>query len=128
MIYVDTSVVLAYLLAEDHTPTDAFWQQQRVANRLVEDEAWTRIDRRRSGATHGAALRDVLARSGMLELSPLVLARATEPFPMAVRALDALHLATCAFLLQRAGRVCLATYDARLSDAASAIDLSVIAP
>lgn len=128
MIYVDTSVVLAHLLAEDRAPPDAFWQEQLVASRLVEYEAWTRIHRQHLDATHGAAVREALARIGMLELSPLVLARATEPFPVPVRTLDALHLATCAFLMQKAGRVRLATYDARLRDAARAIDCPVIEP
>jgi hypothetical protein len=54
----------------------------------------------------------------MLELEPPVLARALEPFPMPVRTLDALHLASIEFLRGRGQTIELATYDDRLLAAA----------
>ena len=54
----------------------------------------------------------------MVELSAIVLERALEPFPAPVRALDALHLATLAFLAGQRQRLKLATYDQRMADAA----------
>jgi predicted nucleic acid-binding protein len=56
-----------------------------------------------------------------LELVPPVLARALEPFPVVVRTLDALHLATIEYLRGIGQRPTLATYDQRLSQAASAM-------
>ena len=43
MIYLDTSVVLARLFAEDRSPPDAFWSQTFVASRLLEFEVFNRI-------------------------------------------------------------------------------------
>lgn len=111
MIYLDTSVVLAQLLAEDRVPPPELWRQVLVSSRLLEYEVWTRIHARRLGGSHGEAVRSVLGRIGFLELAPPVLARALEPFPSPVRTLDALHLASMEFLRNHGQRVVLASYD-----------------
>jgi predicted nucleic acid-binding protein len=54
-----------------------------------------------------------MARISLVELSPVVLARALA-FPMPLRTLDALHLATVEFLRSRGRDVALASYDERL--------------
>ena len=54
----------------------------------------------------------------LVELAPAVLARAIEPFAMAVRTLDALHLASIEFLRARGQTIELATYDQRMLAAA----------
>jgi hypothetical protein len=59
----------------------------------------------------------------LLELVPVVLARALEPFPIPVRTLDALHLASIDFLLARRQIVELASYDERLRAGARALDI-----
>ena len=41
MIYLDTSVALAHLLAEDRRPPDALWKESLVTSRLLEYELWT---------------------------------------------------------------------------------------
>jgi len=56
-----------------------------------------------------------------IELAPPVLARALEPFPVPVRTLDALHLATMDFLVGHGQMIELASYDARLLAAARAL-------
>ena len=38
MIYLDTSVALAHLLAKDRAPPDALWQEPLIASRLLEYE------------------------------------------------------------------------------------------
>lgn len=122
MIYVDTSVVLAQLLAEDRHPSPQFWESSPlVSSRLLEYEAWTRINRRGLGASHGDELRSLLGRLALLELAPLVLARALEPFPTPVRTLDALHLASIESLRALGQRPVLATYDHCLAEAARAL-------
>ena len=68
-------------------------------------------------------MRLTLARLAWVEMHPEVLRRATLPFPVPVRTLDALHLASLTFLLERGYELALATYDARLADAASAMDI-----
>ena len=125
MIYVDTSVVLAHLLAEDKSPPSELWSEDLVSSRLLSYEAWNRIHRERRGASHGAALDRFLERIAFLELRQEVLARAKEPFPSAVRTLDALHLASLTFLAERRIRAPLASYDERLLAAARALDLPI---
>jgi len=114
VIYVDTSVVLAQLMAEDRCPPASLWGESLVASRLLEHEAWTRIHGRGLGRSHGDALRQILARLAFLEMTPPVLGRALEPFPLPVRTLDALHLAFLEFLRGQGQDVALASYDERL--------------
>lgn len=122
MIYVDSSVVLAQLLAEDRSPAASFWETAPlVSSRLLEYEVWNRINRRALGSSHGEDVRWILARLAFLELVPLILSRALEPFPRPVRTLDALHLASIGFLGELGQRPALATYDRRLAEAAVAL-------
>lgn len=126
MIYVDTSVVLAELLAEQPAPPPSLWREPLVASRLLAYEVWTRIHARRLHGTHAAAARQLLGRVSLLELAPPVLARALEPFPAPVRTLDALHLASIEFLRGQRQPVELATYDRRLHVAARALGVPVV--
>ena len=125
MIYLDTSVALAHLLAEDRRPPDSLWQQTLVASRLLEYELWTRLNARRLGASHGELARRLLERLAILEMLPNVLARALEPFPAPVRTLDALHLASIEFLRGRGQTIELASYDDRLIVAARALGIPI---
>jgi len=127
VIYLDTSVALAHLLAEDREPPAALWNEEIVASRLLTYELWTRLHARDLARSHGDAARHLLSRVGLLELSPEVLERALQPFPTAVRTLDALHLASITFLTERGFEVALATYDERLRAAAEAMGLAVYA-
>lgn len=125
LVYLDTSVALAQLLGEDRVPTISLWREALVASRLLEIELWTRLHARGLGASHGDAARDLLGRVAFVELSPPVLARATEPFPTPLRTLDALHLASALFLRDQRQVVRVATFDQRLVSAAAALDLSL---
>ncbi len=125
MIYLDTSVALAQLLAEDRVPPEALWRETLVACRLLEYETWNRIHAKKLGRSHGEAVRQLLGRVAMLEMAPPVLARALEPFPAPVRTLGALHLAAMEFLRAQGQVVELATYDARLGTAAQAMGFAL---
>ena len=57
MIYLDSSVALAYLLAEDRFPPEDLWKQQLVSSRLLEYELWNRIHALRLDRSHGDAVR-----------------------------------------------------------------------
>jgi predicted nucleic acid-binding protein len=113
MIYVDTSVVLAQLLAEDRRPPPAFWQQPLVSSRLLEYEVWNRLHARGLGAPLGEAARTLLGRLAWLELDRPVLTSALEPSPAPTRTLDALHLAAADFLRQQGVPVAVGSYDER---------------
>ena len=86
-----------------------------------------RATRARPRASHGEATRQLLSRVSFLELSPLVLGRALEPFPEPVRTPDALHLASLEFLRGRRLDVRLATYDRRMTAVAQALTIPLIA-
>ena len=121
MIYLDTSVALAHLLAEDCVPPDRLWQEPLISSRLIEYEIWTRIHARKLTRSHADEVRSLLSRLALIELAPPVLARALEPFPKPVRTLDGLHLASMDFLRNQGQSVTLASYDERLINGARAL-------
>lgn len=123
MIYLDTSVALAQLLAEDRRPPAALWDQPLVTSRLLEYELWTRLHGRGLGTSHRAVAEGLLARLAFVELVRPVVSRAVEAFPAPVRTLDALHLASMDFLRRTGQRLSLASYDGRLTAAAAALGI-----
>ncbi len=125
MIYLDTSVALAHLLAEDRQPPERLWQEQLVSSRLLQYELWTRLNARGLARSHREVVADLESRISFLELVPPVLERALEPFPVPVRTHDALHLASADFLRSRSRQLQLATYDDRLLRAAAAVGIDV---
>ena len=127
MIYLDRSVVLARLLEEDRSPPADFWKQPLISSRLLTYEVWNRINARERDGTHGEPTRILIGRIDLIELSPPVLGRALEPFPVPVRTLDALHLATIEFLRGNGQSVELASYDLRLNAAAGAVGIPLAA-
>ena len=127
MIYLDTSVALAQLLAEDRKPPAELWAEPLVSSRLLEYEVWTRIHARRLAEGHGEAVRTLLARVAFVELDRRVLARALEPFPAPVGTLDALHLASAEFVREHGQEVVLASYDRQMLRAARLLGLATYA-
>ena len=91
-----------------------------ISSRLLEYEVWNRMHGRGLGRSHGEAVRALIARVALIEMTPPVLARALEPFAIAVRTLDALHLASMEFIRSRLQAVELASLDARLLNGARA--------
>jgi predicted nucleic acid-binding protein len=75
--------------------------------------------------SHGAAARPLVGRLAILELTPTVLARVLEPFPLPVRTLDAIHLASADFLRGQRQKVEIASYDERMSSAALNMGFSI---
>ncbi len=123
MIYLDTSVALAHLFAEDTKPPDALWRQTPVSSRLLEYELWTRVYARRLANAQGENLRALIGRVAFVELASPILSRALDPFPTPVRTLDALHLASIEFLRAQGQNVELASYDTRFIAAARALGI-----
>jgi uncharacterized protein len=126
LIYIDTSVVLSQLLAEDRRPPPALWSEPLLSSRLLEYETWARIHARGLGDSHGEAARELLGRISFLELSPIMLARALEPFPVPLRTLDALHLASVEYLRAQRLSVRLATYDRRMTASARRLRIPLV--
>ncbi len=119
--------MLAQLLAEDRRPPSTLWAEELVASRLLEYELWNRLHAMDIGASHGDTARLILGRVSLLELRPSVLERALRPFPLTVRTLDALHLASVVFLRERGKNVEVATYDERMAEACRAMGLRLAA-
>lgn len=128
MIYLDTSVALAHLLAEDQVPSPALWDFPLITSRLLEYEVWTWIHARGLTRSHADVVRELVARLAMIELASPILVRALEPFPAPVRTLDALHLSSIEFLREHRQDVRLASYDARQIHAAKRLGIDVVDP
>ena len=90
---------------------------------LLEYEVWNRVHARKLGQSHSDAVRELIGRVALIELAVPVLGRALEPFPVPVRTLDALHLASIEFLRARRQTIELASYDDRLLEAAQALGI-----
>jgi predicted nucleic acid-binding protein len=128
VIYLDSSVVLAQLFAEDRSLTDAVGDAPLVSSRLLEYEVWNRIHARGFTRSHANETRALIGRVELIELAPPMLARALEPFPIPVRTLDALHLSTIEFLRERGKTVELASFDRRLNAGARALGIPLYEP
>jgi predicted nucleic acid-binding protein len=128
VIYVDTSVLLAALIAEDRRPPASFWSEALATSRLADYEVWVRIHARGVAERCGEEATRLLGRLRHLELQPPVLDRLREPLPVPVRTLDAIHLVSARFLAEQLPGTRIATYDHRLARAASAFDLHAFEP
>lgn len=128
MIYVDTSVVLAALFAEDRRPAAEFWAQRLISSRLLEYETWTRLHAKPTSDDVKSVARRLVGCVDLVEMTPIVLARALEPFPLPVRTLDALHLAAASYLKVQGAQLRFATYDTRQTEAAKRLGLDVVQP
>lgn len=121
MIYLDTSVALAQILTEATRAPSGFWDSTLTASRLLHYEVWNRLHARNASRYRHERARHVLARVALIDMSHDVLARGLRPYPVQVRTLDGLHLATMEFLRSRGQDVELASYDTRLLAAAAAM-------
>jgi predicted nucleic acid-binding protein len=123
VIYIDSSVALAYVLAETRAPADNFWDSPLVSSRLLAYEVWNRLHARSMANSLGRGARALLTGIELVELSETVLARALEAWPTPVRTLDALHMATAEYLSRGDESIELATYENCLAAAAQAIGI-----
>lgn len=127
MIYLDSSAALAHLFGEGRVPATILWRERLASSRLLEYEVWNRIHARGLTYSHRAEAKELLDRVSLIDLGPAVLARALQPFPVLVRTLDRLHLATIEFLRARGDDIELASYDRRLLAGARALGIAIYA-
>ena len=125
MIYLDSSVVLAQLFGEQRTLPVTVGDEYLISSQLLQYEVWNRIHARSLTRSHGQITQALLNRVTLLALSPSVITRALDPFPVAVRTLDALHLASIEYLGQRGQEIVLATFDRRLLSGALALGIPI---
>ena len=68
MIYLDSSVALAWLLSETRAAPDSMWNDDVVSSRLLEYEVWNRIHARQLGRKLGEQTQALLNRIDFVEL------------------------------------------------------------
>lgn len=127
MIYLDSSVLLASIFREPRSPPTTLWEEQLTSSRLLGCEVWVRLNAYGLVSSHGDRAQARLDRVNFVEMSQVALARALEPWPVSLRTLDALHLATMDFLRDNNETVELASYDNRLVAAAQALGFPLAA-
>jgi len=133
--YMESSVILRLVLGQPGAWRDWRTLEGGATSALTEVECLRTLDRlrlaeqisERAIAERRAAVYDLLRRLATIELSRPVLSRASQPLPLALRTLDALHLASALAWREHAGdAVVLATHDARLGAAARALGLDTV--
>jgi predicted nucleic acid-binding protein len=123
VIYIDSSVVLADLLTEHRNPTATLWRQDLVSSRLLEYEIWNRIHVRKPTPQLADRARFLIEHIDFIEMTPAVLARALSSFPLPLRTLDALHVASLIYMHQTDETISLASYDRKMQAAAEAFSI-----
>jgi predicted nucleic acid-binding protein len=132
--YIDTSALLRIVLREPGALEDLRTYDGLVSSELIAVESARTIDRLRlqgSLTTEEAAARlrivnEWLEAIDLVLVRPPVLSRASEPLPMPLGTLDALHLATALIWRDRIGSLpTMATHDTALGLAAQAFGFDV---
>ncbi|HYT64887.1 MAG TPA: type II toxin-antitoxin system VapC family toxin [Vicinamibacterales bacterium] len=132
--YIDTSALLRIVLREPGALEELRSYDALVSSELIGVESARTIDRLRlhgSLTTEEAAIRlrtvnEWLEAIDLVLLRPPVLSRASEPMPMPLGTLDALHLATALIWRDRMGPLpTMATHDTALGLAAQAFGFDV---
>jgi predicted nucleic acid-binding protein len=131
-VYVDASVIVAATLDQPGALRGVRWAAA-VSSELIVAELLGTLDRLRltSRTPDGelAQLREEAERNlAKLDLVPIdraVLRRAGGAFPMPVKTLDAIHLATALLWGEQAGEIVFLTLDRQLANAARACGLTV---
>lgn len=132
--YIDTSALLRIVLREPGALDDLRSCDALVSSELIAIESPRTIDRLRlqglltadEAAARVRTVNDWLEAIDLVLLRPPVLSRASEPMPMPLGTLDALHLATALIWRDRMGPLpTMATHDTALGVAARAFGFDV---
>ena len=132
--YVDTSALLRIVLRESGALEELRTYDGLVSSELIAVESARTIDRLRiqgaltmeEAAERIGAVNEWLEGIDLVLLRPPVLSRASDPMPMPIGTLDAIHLATALIWRERLGNLPeMATHDAALGAAARAFGFDV---
>ena len=133
--YIDTSALLRIVLREPGALDDLRSYDSLVSSELIAIESPRTIDRLRlqgsltadEAADRVRTVNDWLEAIDLVLLRPPVLSRASEPMPMPLGTLDAMHLATALIWRDRVGPLpAIATHDSMLGTAALAFGFDVL--
>ena len=127
LLYLDSSAIMKLVVSEPETAALRrllhSWPE-RVSSVLSHVEVLRAA--RRIGADARRRAPGVLQGLTLIQLDEQVIERASSLEPAQLRSLDAIHVATALSLGDELGAMC--AYDARLAEAASSLDIAVIAP
>jgi len=133
--YIDTSALLRLVLREPGALDQLRSYDALVSSELIAVESARTIDRLRlhgsltpeEAAARMRIVTEWLEAIDLVLLRPPILSRASEPMPMPLGTLDALHLATALIWRDRMGPLsAIATHDAALGSAARAFGFDVL--
>ncbi len=127
-LYADASALLRVLFNEPGPRLPLGEHAVVASSAIVEVETFRAVDRARltghlndeETAQKNYELSEMLARIHILSVSDEVIERARATFPVNVRALDAIHVATAELLATEVGQTVLWTHDRRQATAAAA--------
>ena len=130
--YLDSSVLLRHILLGEEPIRHALEFPRVVSSELIEIECRRVLHRcRLAGELTDEALTvarerldEVLAGIDLLELSRQIKQRAMDPFPVNVRTLDALHVATALMVDEEAGAVALFSHDEGMNRCARSLGIT----
>jgi uncharacterized protein len=131
VIYLDTSALVKLIRIEVGSNDLGDWLDERtempwITSVLAEIELPRAIW---AVAPEGlSAVPSVLARLDRFEIDPVIRATAAAYPDPGLRSVDAIHLATAQTAASTAPLTALVTYDSRLSQAADAMGMTVVAP
>jgi uncharacterized protein len=132
-IYLDSSVLLRYLLTADETVVRIGSGHELASSELIEIECRRVLQRERLEgrlddsryAAAIAALEQYLQMISIVELGNEVKRRAGGSFPTVIGTLDAIHLASALLWQENAGQaVSILTYDRQLALCAKALGIA----
>lgn len=130
--YLDSSVLLSHILLGKEPIRHALAFARVVSSELIEIECRRVLHRYRLAGelddetlpVARERLDEVLAGIDLLELSSQIKQRAMEPFPVNVRTLDALHVATALMVAEDTGGVALFSHDEGMNRCARSLGLA----
>jgi predicted nucleic acid-binding protein len=132
--YVDSSVILRFVLGQPGSLPEWDRIDEAVTSRLTSVECLRALDRgmaigrispKEVANRRELALR-ILGAVDQIDVSMAVLARASDPFPTPLRTLDALHLATALHYRASRADILFATHDEEQGRAARATGFTVL--
>jgi predicted nucleic acid-binding protein len=132
--YIDTSALLRLVLREENRLDDLRSYDSLVSSELISVECHRTLDRLRlqgtlsteEAADRRRVITEWIETIDLVLVRPPVISRASEPLPVPLGTLDALHLATALVWRERVGDLpILATHDAALGLAARAFGFDV---